>query len=639
MRRSICYCEPHIALAGEVGTWRFIHQTAVALPKGAKLKFDLLSCGRDIDWQVPSVDLKESSNVIYALLEDDKVLQAREVETPHSIVPQYEFTLPAPLKVGAKFTIVVGAPPKGKAKAKEGIGNTAQTTIQRRRAFYLYIDLKGNGNFEDPEIFTIDIRGNALHTIRILSPSFVMRNKRFDITIRFEDQFGNLTNLAPEGTLIDLSYQNLRENLNWKLFVPETGFVTLPNLYFNEAGVYRIRLQNVKNKEVFISAPIKCFNDNPQFLFWGLLHGESERVDSTENIESCLRHFRDDRALNFVGTSCFDSIEETSNDIWKLISQNVADFNEEDRFVTLLGFQWQGDHPEEGLRHFIYMKDGKPILRKKDVKNNALKKIYRSIPLKELISIPAFSMGKNIGWDFEDFNPEFERVVEIYNAWGSSECSAKEGNTRPITCADKKGATEYLEGSIQKALQRNCRFGFVAGGLDDRGSYADFFNGDQEQYSPGLTAIIAPKHTRDALLEALYNRSCYATTGERIILGLFLANEPMGRELNTKLKPGLVVNRHLSGFVAGTAPLTKVEIIRNGTVIKTIETKEDAIEFAYDDLQDLGSAVLPPVNGSSPFAYYYLRATQKDGHTAWSSPIWVDYVGGEVAVVKKKKGK
>ena len=32
----------------------------------------------------------------------------------------------------------------------------------------------------------------------------------------------------------------------WKLFIPETGFITLPNLYFNEPGVYKIQLKNLK---------------------------------------------------------------------------------------------------------------------------------------------------------------------------------------------------------------------------------------------------------------------------------------------------------------------------------------------------------------------------------------------------------
>ena len=36
-----------------------------------------------------------------------------------------------------------------------------------------------------------------LQTIRLLTPSFVAKNKRFDIILRFEDEFGNLTNNAP----------------------------------------------------------------------------------------------------------------------------------------------------------------------------------------------------------------------------------------------------------------------------------------------------------------------------------------------------------------------------------------------------------------------------------------------------------
>ena len=136
-------------------------------------------------------------------------------------------------------------------------------------------------------------------------------------------------------------------------------------------------------------------------------------------------------------------------------------------------------------------------------------------------------------------------------------------------------------------MQRNCRFGFVAGGLDDRGIYSDLYENDQEQYTPGLTAIIAPTHTREALIEALYQRSCYATTGERIIVGLYLAGIPMGKEISTADKPGLAINRHLSGYVAGTTKLRTVEIIRNGKVIKTFEPNSYFLEFIYDDMSSL----------------------------------------------------
>ena len=106
--------------------------------------------------------------------------------------------------------------------------------------------------------------------IRIITPSFVTKNKRFDVVVRFEDEFGNLTNETAENTLIELTYEYLRENLNWKLFIPETGFIALPNLYFNEAGVYTIQLKNLSTGEVFRSAPIKCFAEAHDYLFWGL---------------------------------------------------------------------------------------------------------------------------------------------------------------------------------------------------------------------------------------------------------------------------------------------------------------------------------------------------------------------------------
>ena len=625
MRRSICYCDPNSASAGEMQTWKFIYTSAISLPKGTRIRFDLMSRGRNIDWEIPSANLKKTANVIYGQLDNGKVIQAKEIEVPESFTPLYEFLLPSALEAGSSFTVVVGAQKDLKNTGKKN-GTRAQTNAQRRRTFLLSIDTAGKGHFDEPEVFSMDVRGSALNVIRVLTPSFVARNKRFDVIVRFEDEFGNLTNNAPDNTLVELSHENLRENLNWKLFVPETGFIAVPNLYFNEPGVYTIQLLNTNTKEVFKSSPIKCFAENNKHLFWGLLHGESERIDSTENIESCLRHFRDEKALNYYSTSSFESQEETPNELWKLIAQNVAEFDENDRFTTFLGCQWAGERGEEGVRQIVFSKDAKPIVRKKDIKYGSLKKIYKSFSPKEIISIPCFTMGKGYEFNFKDFNPDFERVVEIYNSWGSSECTKKEGNPIPIQGQGKNSVTESPEGSIQKALLSNKRFGFVAGGLDDRGIYAGFYEGGQEQYPPGLTGIIVVEHSRTALMEALYNRSCYATTGERMIVGLSLAGVPMGGEVTTAEKPGLTINRHLSGYAAGTTNLKSIEIIRNGKVIKTLEPEGYSMEFTYDDMTPIEKVTVDAKDKKPPFVFYYLRVTQEDGHMAWSSPIWVDFV-------------
>jgi hypothetical protein len=246
-------------------------------------------------------------------------------------------------------------------------------------------------------------------------------------------------------------------------------------------------------------------------------------------------------------------------------------------------------------------------------------------------------MGKPAPYDFKDYQPDFERVVEIYNAWGSSECTEKEGNLRPIQCNGKKA--EVSDGSIQAALLQNCRFGFVAGGYDDRGFYEEFQETDQMQYTPGLTGIVSKDHSRSALWDALYNRSCYATTGARMIIGMNIAGKTMGGELTSISKPGLEFNRHVTGYVIGTKPIQKVEILRNAQVIHTYTPDDYKFDFAYDDMEKLSNIVIESKDERPPFIFYYLRVIQEDGHVAWGSPIWVDFEKGPLPPPPKKTKK
>jgi hypothetical protein len=350
-----------------------------------------------------------------------------------------------------------------------------------------------------------------------------------------------------------------------------------------------------------------------------------------------LREFRDERAFQFFASSPFENQEETSPEEWKQTSQQIAEFNEEQRFCTFLGFQYLA---EEGLKQIVYFKDQKPLLRKKDAKSNVLSKVYKSLGPKEAFAISSFTMAKGVSTDFNKFDPELDKLVEIYNAWGSSECTTKEGNPRPIRSTTKKGGQEIESGSVLSALKKNYRFGLVAGGLDNRGIYADLYENEQVQYSPGLTAILAPEATKESLIHAIQHRCCYATTGARIIIGLHIAGAIMGSELNTKIKPGLALNRHITGYVAACGPLKSLELIRNGSVIKTLQTKDDSLDFVYDDEEPLSKVALNGSEGRPPFVFYYLRVIQKDGHMAWSSPIWIDDTDQQtVQAPKKAKGK
>lgn len=629
MARTICYTSPSVAYAGDPDNWTFVYIPGHVLPANAKLKFDLLSQGRPIDWDLPSTNTA-TANCIYLVLPNKKKVVAEKLEDRVTGAIQYEFTIPNKIEAGKELHIKIGSGKKGTASK-----NCAQRSVFRRRPFHLYVDLKGKGAYGEPEIFTIDVKGNELETIKIITPSLVSKNKRFDITLRFEDKYGNLTSNADEDTLIHLTYDKLRENLNWKLFVPETGYTTLPNLYFNELGTYRIQLTNLLSNDVFYSSPIYCHSGEEHQIYWGLFHGESEKYDSTEQVEQCIRHFRDEESLQFYASSCFESFEETPNETWRSVHQSIQDFNEEERFSTFLGFQWQGTDETEGLRQIIYSKDSKQILRRKEQKYNSLKKIYSLHTPKDILSIPSFTMSSLTPFDFKNHNPEFERVVEIYNSWGSSATTAKKGNSLPIKANKKLGLKEYTQGSVLEALNQNCRFGFVAGGLDDRGAYQNLFDNNQQQYVPGLTAVLSPDQSKDAYWDSVQQRRCYATTGAKIILGYTIAGYNMGSEILLSEKPGLKINRHIAGYVVGTENLEKVELICSGKVIHKFKVDGPSLEIEYDHLESIEKSLIK--GNPNPFCYYFIRVEQADGHIAWGSPIWIDSDQKKAKKVPKKK--
>ena len=153
MRRSIALVEPPVAIAGQSRTWQFKYTTATPLVKGAKIKFDLLSKGRPIDWEIPSFNLKAKTNVIYLQMPNDQVIEAIEVESASTNLSSFEFTLDEEIKVGETLTIVIGLPPKSKEDPKS-CGNMCQKVTGRRKPFHLYIDAKGKGRYQDdPEVF------------------------------------------------------------------------------------------------------------------------------------------------------------------------------------------------------------------------------------------------------------------------------------------------------------------------------------------------------------------------------------------------------------------------------------------------------------------------------------------------------
>ena len=165
-----------------------------------------------------------------------------------------------------------------------------------------------------------------------------------------------------------------------------------------------------------------------------------------------------------------------------------------------------------------------------------------------------------------------------------------------------------LGGSARTALMRGYRLGFI-GGTDNHCGWPTRQGADY----CGLTAVQADSLDTQAILNAMYNRRCYATSGARIVADATLNGHPMGSEL--KLKPGQ--ERRFQIQIHGTAPISAVQIIHCGYVLADIPVEVDQIDFAGEWADERPGRPLED-------AYYYVRARQTDGHCVWLSPFWVD---------------
>lgn len=191
---------------------------------------------------------------------------------------------------------------------------------------------------------------------------------------------------------------------------------------------------------------------------------------------------------------------------------------------------------------------------------------------------PEYDRKANLGtWTYND--PQVEPVAEIFQG-------LRESYERPNSRVKE-------EASLQYALHQGYKLGFIASSdhLSTHMSYA---------------CVWAKEKTREALFDAIRARRTYAAT-DRIGLDVRIGEALMGEEAQVA---GETVT--LSIHAEGTAPITDIEIIRDGQVLDTLRPGTPLVETTFKDPA--------PLPGKS---YYYVRLLQDDGAIAWASPIWV----------------
>jgi len=218
--------------------------------------------------------------------------------------------------------------------------------------------------------------------------------------------------------------------------------------------------------------------------------------------------------------------------------------------------------------------------------------------------------ARELAADLTRTDDELEPAYEIYSGWGNEEYYGA-----PMQDTDRS----FTRNFAVDTLLRGFRMGFVVGGDGHPAPPAD----------SGITGIYAKDLTLPSLWEALRQRRTIATTGAKIRVDCHVNGFPIGSTIRfNQHQVNELFPLRIGVAVQGTAPIESVEIIENGVTVHT-KTKPRARldQMAYQWFRPSGPTDGVKRIGSSANVsrFIYVRVTQRDGHMAWTSPIWLDF--------------
>ncbi len=479
----------------------------------------------------------------------------------------------------------VAADPDGKRSAPRG-------------GFFL---LKGS-----PKIRVIN---DTASQIIVVVPSETTVGEPFDVKVTVRDRHGNV--VYDYDMSVEVDGSSLVHN-----FRPEDkGSYAFHGYVLNSPGTYRIRTAGSGGITGISNATLCTESKSEQKTYWGDIHVMTIRSAGLGLPDEAYEYGRRYSHLDFCAVTDGDQADSyLSDEEWEDLKKVVRKHHKPGSFVTFLAYECH-ERRFGGDKNVYYLDDEAPLIRWSDLPEpGEPTQLWEALKGQKAITVPhhtIFNPARFRTWEY--YSDEYQRLVEIYSIWGCSEMAGSRKTpywpTNPTN-------------SVQSALNKGHRLGIIASSdsHEAHAGYSDWLR-IRKGYHGGLVAVLAKELTREAVFDALWNRRCYGTTGERIVLDFSLNGYPMGKELcgNDHIK-----TRKISVSVSGTAPIERIDIVRNGVDVYTHMGGSADEEFDWEDTEDFDDVAIVPEDGRR-FIYYYVRVTQEDDEMAWSSPIWVSY--------------
>ena len=358
-------------------------------------------------------------------------------------------------------------------------------------------------------------------------------------------------------------------------------------------------------------------------LYWGDVHRHTDFSNCRTTDDGCIvEHYRyaiEAGGLDFLGTSDHTDIGKTYDPYEWWQTQKIADlFHNPGSFVSLYAYEREQKFPY-GHRNVVFQERGGPIIyikRKKYEESPYAKSLPLPKPDGEILGdiapwqvwdllraygkravtiehTPAGGMGTD--WTkYEKIDSEFETILEVFQ--GSRNSSEGEGAPQPPIVVGGEQVSKFSGNSAKGTWQ-------VALGLNHQ--LGAFASSDHRSTNLSYGGVYVKELTREGIFEAMDMRRTAAAT-DKIFMEFSCNGHLMGEIFETSEKPSFKM------WIEGTAPISKVTLIRNEKDYQVFEPGTVKFEQAWTDQS--------PVAGENR---YYLRIEQEDGNMGWTSPVWV----------------
>ena len=395
------------------------------------------------------------------------------------------------MQEGDTMTVVFGDTSGGSP------GMRMQTFVEDTFEFRVLVDPIATFNFQslpvEPEIAIV--AGPPARYLMVV-PSMRKAGETFAIGVKGEDVWGNPTDLHAGifNVVADRDVTGLPARV---AFAAGEKGVRIDGLSVADAGPVTFTLKDAKGAAIATQRVLIVAETDLQ-PYWADFHGQSEETIGTNSAESYFAFARDLAFVDIAGHQGNDF--QITESFWADLNALTADMNAPGRFVTLPGYEWSGNTPLGGDRNVFFTTEGRPLRRSsRALLEDRSTAQYDAPTAKDLFAGLAADnedavLFAHCGGRYADINVahdgRFETAVEVHSAWGS------------------------FEWLLEDALDLGYRVGVVCNSDGHKGRPGASYPGASSFGAiGGLTCLMLPELTREAVVDALRSRRHYGTTG------------------------------------------------------------------------------------------------------------------------------